>query len=1073
MNFNLKRDLHVFSKRLQIAMIAFSLPAASYAGVTTIYGLNEKLETPFNYFQANPNQTVTGQVKDSKNNPVQGVTVLVKGTKNGTSTGADGRFTLRNAPEKGTLIFSSAGFATQEHPIGGNSAPIEISLLEQASALNEVVVIGYGTVQKKDLTGAVSQIKVTQLENENPTNVTDALRGNVPGLQISQTNNASAKGGGDLQVRGKSSINAGTSPLIVLDGVIYPGALSDINPNDISTIDVLKDASSAAVFGAKSASGVVLITTKRGTKSKPTITVNSNIGYGELAMNEPLYDGPGFVAWRTDVLNSINVNHKPYQFNDPSKLPSNITLDQWKAYDGLTGDPTDIWLTRLKLLAIERDNYKKGKTTDWYKLMFQKGFRQDHTLSVSGKTDNVSYYFSGGYTDNKGVIIGDDYQIMRIRVNLEAKIAKFMSVGLNMQFADRDESQVPYAWAQMVNASPYGEIYRADGVTLRDSPNDDIGNNTNPFLDNVYTTRLQRYNTLFGSIYAKGDLGYGFSYQVNFTPNFTFYRYFNGQSAQDFRVSVRGGLATRTDSTSYNWQIDNLLKWNRTFGEHTFDVTLLANAEKFQSWQSKMDNEGFSPNDKLSYHNIGSGIKPIISSSDQYSTGDALMARLNYSFRQRYILTASVRRDGYSAFGAGNPRATFPAIALGWVMSDEKMLKSVEWLNYAKLRVSYGFNGNRDIGRYLALSDLSTGKYQYITPSGAILPVSQLYVNRQGNPGLKWEKTEAVNLGLDVSVLNNRLSGSIDVYKKETKDLLINRELPDVSGFSNVLSNIGQVDNKGIEIAINSTNISQPNFSWRTTVNFSLNRNKIVHLYGPVDVIDPATGKVTGQIEKDDIANKRFIGHDIDAIWDQKVLGVWQTNEAAEAAKYGVFPGDFKVEDVNQDGKYTDADRQFLGFKSPRYLWTLRNEFTLFRNFDFSFMMYASWGAKTDFNQAKNNSGFIDRQNSYQFPYWTAENPINDYSRLFSSNGSASYSVYRKANFIRLSTVALAYTLPKTLLQRVRIEGLKIYANVTNAAIYQPDWTFWDVEYRNRAADGTISTAIPPRNYSLGLNLTF
>ncbi|MEJ7768758.1 MAG: SusC/RagA family TonB-linked outer membrane protein [Chitinophagaceae bacterium] len=1017
-------------------------------------------------------QVITGQVKDAKNAPLQGVTVIVKGTKTGTSTGADGRFTLKDAPDQGILVISSAGFATQELPISANGVVMEITLAEQASALNEVVVVGYGTVQRKDVTGAVSQIKVTQLENENPANVTDALRGNVPGLQISQTNNSGAKGGGDLQVRGKSTITAGSTPLIVLDGVIYPGSLSDINPNDIATIDVLKDASSAAVFGAKSASGVVLITTKRGTKAKPTITLNSNVGYGELAINEPLYDGPGFVAWRTDVLNSINVNHKPFEFNDPSKLPSNISIDQWKAYQNSVGDPTDIWLTRLKLLGIERENYKKGKTTDWYNLMFQKGFRQDHTLSVSGKNENVSYYFSGGYTNNKGIIIGDDYQILRLRLNLEAKVAKFMSVGLNMQFSDRDESQVPYSWAQMVNASPYGEIYRADGVTLRDSPNDDIGNNTNPFLDNTYVNRLQRYNTLFGSIYAKGDLGYGFSYQVNFTPNFEFYRFFNGQSARDFRVSVRGGLAERTTQTSYNWQVDNLLKWNRSFGEHSFDVTLLANAEKFQSWRQQMNNEGFTPNDRLSYHNIGAGIKPIISSDDQYSTGDALMARLNYSFKQRYMLTASIRRDGYSAFGQGNPRATFPAVAVGWVFSEEKMLQSFEWLNYGKLRASFGFNGNRDIGRYLALSDLSTGKYQYITPSGAILPVAQLFVNRQSNPGLKWEKTEAVNFGLDFAVMNNRLTGSIDVYQKQTKDLLITRELPDVSGFSNVLSNLGQVDNKGIEVALTSTNISQQNFSWRTTVNFSLNRNKIVHLYGPVDVTDPVTGRVT-QVERDDIQNRRFIGRDIDAIWDQKVLGVWQSNEAAEAAKYGVFPGDFKVEDVNKDGKYTNDDRQFLGFRSPRFLWTLRNEFTIFKNFDFSFMLYSSWGAKTDFNQAKNNSGFIDRQNSYKFPYWTPENPINNFSRLFSSNGSAGYSVYRKANFIRLNTVALGYTVPKAMLQRAKIESLKIYANVTNAAIYQPDWTFWDVEYRNRDNNNNISTAIPPRYYSLGLNLTF
>lgn len=410
------------------------------------------------------------------------------------------------------------------------------------------------------------------------------------------------------------------------------------------------------------------------------------------------------------------------------RLPSNITLDQWKAYDNSQGDPVDIWLTRLKLLSIERDNYKKGETIDWYDRMFQKGMRQDHTLSVSGKKEDVSYYMSLGYTNNEGVIIGDDFQTYRMRLNLEAKAAKFVTVGLNLQLSDRDESQVPVSWGQMINASPYGELYKADSVTLRDSPNDDIGNNTNPFLDNVYTNRLQKYNTLFGSLYAKGDLGHGFSYQINFTPNFEFYRYFNARSAKDFRVSVRKGVATRTEQTTYNWQVDNLIKWNRSFGEHQFDVTLLANAEKFQSWRNQMDNEGFDPNDNLSYHNIGSGIKPIISSNDQYSTGDALMARLNYSYMQRYMLTASIRRDGYSAFGAGNRRAVFPAIALGWVISDEKFMESFKWLSYAKLRASYGINGNRDIGRYDALADLRTGKYQYILPAGALQVVSQLYV---------------------------------------------------------------------------------------------------------------------------------------------------------------------------------------------------------------------------------------------------------------------------------------------------------------------------------------------------------
>lgn len=1017
--------------------------------------------------------TVEGNIsaKDGRG-AVSNVSVTVKGSKNGTTTDDKGFFRLSGVPSNGTLIFSSVGFAQQSADVKGRTQFNIVMEPSEGPRLDEVVVIGYGTRSKKDVTGAVSQIKATQLENENPSNVADILRGNISGLSISQTNSASAKGGGDLLVRGKSSINAGTSPLVVLDGVIYPGQLSDINPNDIATIDVLKDASSAAVFGAKAASGVILITTKKGSGgSKPTITFNTNIGYGELEMNQPLFNGQQFISWRTDVLKSINVNALPYRFNDPRTLPSGYSMTTWR--EGQTGDSIDVWLGRLKMFSNEIANYKAGKETDWYKQMFHKGLRQDHTVSIGNRNDKVSYYMSMNYTNNDGVILGDKFKTFRLRTNLEAKAAKFMTVGLNLQFADRDESQVPVNWGQMVNASPWGDKYKADGVTLRDSPNDDVGNNINPFLDYVYTNRLQKTNTLFGSLYAKGDLGYGFSYQVNYTPNFEFYRYFNGISAQNFQYAARKGVATRTDQTTFNWQLDNLLKWNKTFGEHQFDVTFLFNAEKFQSWRNQMDNEGFDPNDKLSYHNIGSGIKPVISSDDQYSTGDALMGRLNYTFKQRYLLTASVRRDGYSAFGQGNPRATFPSVALGWVFSDEAFMKNNSWLSYGKLRASWGINGNRDIGRYNALSDLSTGKYQYVTAAGAVVLVSQLYVNRLQNPNLQWERTTSYNLGLDFALFKNLLSGSVEVYKKETHNLLILRELPDVTGFSNVWDNLGQVDNKGIELTLNSNIITHKNFSWRATGTFSLNRNKVVHLYGMVDVVDPTTGKVTGQVEKDDLKNKWFIGHDLDQIWDLKVLGIWQQNEATEAAKYGVAPGDFKVQDVNGDGKYSNEDRQFLGYRSPRYQWSLRNEFTILKNIDFSFQVYSIWGQYNDFNQAKNNSGFIDRQNSYNFPYWTKDNPRNDYARLFSSNGSAGFSVYRKTSLIRLNNISLGYTVPKELSRKARIESLKIYASVNNAAFFAPDWNYWDPEFRNRDSNGAISTAIPPRYYTLGLNLTF
>jgi hypothetical protein len=425
------------------------------------------------------------------------------------------------------------------------------------------------------------------------------------------------------------------------------------------------------------------------------------------------------------------------------------------------------------------------------------------------------------------------------------------------------------------------------------------------------------------------------------------------------------------------------------------------------------------------------------------------------------MFTGSFRRDGYSAFGLQNPSADFPAAAIGWVFSKENFIAS-NWLNYGKLRISYGINGNRDIGRYLALADLNTGKYQFVKPDGTVLLVSQLYVNRLQNESLKWERTGSLNIGLDFSVLKDRIAGSVDVYKKSTKDLLISRALPDVTGFSNVLSNLGEVQNRGIEISLNSININHKNFSWRTNVNFTLNRNKIAHLYGLVDVKD-STGKIIGQVEQDDVANRWFIGHDINEVWDLKVLGVWQVNEADEALRYKVRPGDFKIQDVNNDGILDNADRQFLGFGNPRFQWALRNEFTFFKNFDFSFLLYSNWGDLSAFNQARNNSGFLDRQNSYRFPYWTPENPLNDNARLFSSNGQSPFNVYRKTSFIRLSTIALAYTLPSYLVNKAKLESMKVYINVNNAATYQPDWTFWDAEYGNTPS---------PRYYSFGLNIT-
>lgn len=1000
-------------------------------------------------------RTIQGVVKDKQGATVPGVSVRVKGSKNSASTGAKGEYVI-SAPGNGSLIFSSVGFTNQEVAIN-NKTKVDVTLEEAASDLSEVVVIGYGTALKKDVTGAVSSIKAAQLENENPASVTDILKGNIPGLNVGP--NTSARGGEtkDLLVRGKTSLTGNTFPLIVLDGVIYIGQLSDINPNDIETVDVLKDASSLAVYGAKAATGVVAITTKKGKSGKPVITFNTNWGLAQMASNQRVYDGPGFLNWRADVARSGGTQ-PDYIYNDPNNLPAGVTLTQW--LNGQTStNPTDLWLSRLGLLTNEKNNYNNGKTVDWYDKLFRVGLRQDHTVSLSGRKEDITYYMSVGYTKNQNVIEGGEYATARARLNLEGKATSFLTLGMNLQYADRDEGSIEADWSQLTNLSPYGDFYNADG-SLRRIPTDDNGLNArNPFLSNTYNSRLQKQNTLFGTAYARVTLPFGITYQLNFSPGLDSYRTFNALSSLNPDVTTPGGSASRATETRYNWQLDHLLKWNKKFDRHSIDVTLLANAEKYQTWYNSASNEGFVPSDVLGYHNIGSGIKPVISSDDREYTGDALMARVNYSFMDRYSLTASVRRDGYSGFGTNFRRATFPAGAVAWTFSEESFMKSLKWVNYGKLRLSYGINGNREIRNsantvidpYPSKSSLDPGKYQTVDGSGAATDINTVVINpRLGNDNLKWERTSSLNAGIDFGLFNNRLTGSIDVYTKKTNDLLISQTLSTVSGYANVNSNIAEVSNKGFEFGITSKNLTSGNITWNSTVTFSLNRNKILKLATP----------------NDDIGNGWFIGKDINTVWDYKILGVWQADEVAEANKYnkGIKPGDFKLEDKDGNYIYNDADKQFLGSQTPKFNWALRNDFNIFKNFDFSFQLVSSIGQLREDNLRKNQPGSVGfgRSTSYVLPYWTSSNPINDYARLNSGLSGASFSVWKNSSFVRLNNISAAYTLPKSIAERIRTQSVKVYVSVNNAAVYAPGWNNWDPQ----------NAGPTPRYYTLGLNVS-
>lgn len=1003
-------------------------------------------------------QTIKGKVVDVNNEPLIGVTIAVQNTTNGTITDINGEYNI-NAGADDVLVYTYIGFDTQTILVGAQSV-INVVLEEDNELLNEVVVVGYGTMLKKDLTGALATVDAEQLSKEQPATMQDMLRTNVPGLSMGISTDAKGNAG-NILIRGKNNLRGKTSPLFVLDGVIYEGELTDINPQDVERVDVLKDASSAAVYGSKAANGVILITTKKGEKGKPTIRFSSILTTAFVNSLPEVYQGEDYIAYRQAVMEAQNQDAAPGYYANPSGL-TNRELVDWMALSNSSGDPMATWFTRLRFSSIEYDNYKAGNVLDWRDMTYQTAFSQDYSVSMSGKTDDVSYYASLNYLDNETNVVGSGYSAVRARLNLEAKATDFLTFGMNSQFITRDESAVSVGGYRPL--SPYGSLYEEDGQTYKYYPNDNL-NGYNPFINREYTDRVKEYNILNSAFYLKVDLPLGFTVQSTYSPRYQWYQYMNHKSTEHPLWGESSDTAKRSSAKRFFWQWDNTLKWNKKFGKHAFDVTFLANLEKLQTWSETMTNSAFEPSDVLGAHGIKWGTNPKVSSSDTYSTGDALMGRLHYVYDNRYMLTATMRRDGYSAFGQSNPRANFPSMALGWVFSEESFFPKSDVFDYGKLRISWGKNGNRDIGIYQSLMQLDSRKYLYVnSDNGELINKNGYFAYRMANANLQWEETESLNLGLDFSFLSKRISGSVDVYTKKTNDLLIQRALPNIIGYLNVWSNIGQIQNDGIELALNTSNIRKDNFTWDTFFGVAYNKNKINSLHGLMEDVTDAEGNVVGQRESDDIKNGWFIDHSIDEIWDYQILGVWQADEAEQAAEYGQMPGDFKFLDKDGDFKFTNEDKEFQGSKVPTTRLSMRNSFTFLRDFSFSFNMYAYLGQKKSFNRAKNNSALLNTSNQIITEYWSEDNPTSDYARLSSKTpGGIAYNVWRKADFIRLDNISLGYQVPKSFASRLKLSSMNVNLTAKNVA-YISNWPGEDPE--NSGKNTPISLVF-------GLNATF
>ena len=978
--------------------------------------------------------TVTGRVTDADGLGLPGATILEKGTDNGTATDIDGNFSLEVTGADAVLVVSFTGYETQEIALN-NQTTLDIQLLESAEQLSEVVVIGYGTQRRKDLTGSIVSVDMGEKSKSANVDIGQALQGYAAGVNVGVTTQAG--GSPEIQVRGQNSLNASQSPLIILDGIIYNGALSNISVSDVENIDVLKDASAAAVYGARASNGVIIITTKKGKTEKPTISFNSYIGTQDLADTDAtnIMDGELFLERLIDYAHQEQLYgwYNRYQERG-GEDPNDLRPER--------PNPTSVEDRAVFLRSTEeQDNFREGQEINWIdQTLRESAFIQNYDLSVSGRTAKSSYYISGTYTEQEGLQINDQFERATVRANFDTDITDWFNVGLNTAYSFRDYSGVNARLDWALDASPWGDLRTADG-NFTDVVGED-GIIENP-LTNTPSLNDDLRDNMFLAVKAKVEVPWvkGLAYEFNFSNTVDIRRNFTYNQSFTRAGIANSGQARRQNFHNTSWLMNNLVTYSNTFASrHKVDVTLLASRENQKFTTTDLRSTGFDI--ESSGFNLPSlGLNQVVESGNaEEQDRIAYMGRLIYTYNDRYILTGTVRRDGFSAFATNNKTATFPSVSLAWVLSEESFLQNVNWLEFLKARVSYGENGNDGIPRFASFATVAVNS----TIIGDQV-VTEYRPNRLGNPDLKWETTTSLNFGLDFSLFNDRIGGSIDVYTSETEDVIVERSLPRATGFTNILTNIGAVENQGVEIALRTTNVETGDFRWTSNFAFSLNRNKLTRLLGGENDFD--------------IGNQWFTGEPINVFFGYDNLGeVWTEEEFfSTGTPENFFPGHFKLRDITTtDGNsdlHPDDDRTILGYQDPNFRLGIGNTFT-YKNFTLNFFINTIQGGNDFFLGDPGNliSGGTDisgrRLNRPAVrPYWTPTNGVSNAPGMFWSQPLTGPLLIDRS-FVRLQDVTLSYNLGQTLLSKWGLGGLTIYVSGKNI-LTLTDWTGWDPEVVN------------------------
>lgn len=969
---------------------------------------------------------ITGVIKDATGEPVIGANVVVKGTTNGTMSDIDGKFELQ-VPAGAILQISYIGYVAQEIPVRDQSV-LNVSLKEDSEMLDEVVVVGYGVQKKSDITGSVTSVSKDRLEKLPVTNVLQAVQGAAAGVTITQTSSIPGDAP-DALVRGRNSINASSGPYIVVDGVPISktgGSLNDVNPSDIESMEILKDASAVAIYGTNGANGVILITTKRGTSGKPVIRYNGYVGFEKIAhVLEP---------------------------GSPDQI-----LQRYKDY--VSQNPGEKLFNENVRYEYEAENYKNGIITDWIGEATQTGIIQDQNVNISGGAENVKYYVSADFMSQKGVVKGYDYKRYSFRTNLDVNVTKYLAVGTNSYVVshNRDGGR-----ANLLNAaamSPYAKLYEDDGsYCIYPMYSETLW--TNPMLNTTLDPERRQFNVSVNG-YAELDFGkiwnplQGLKYKFN--AGFTYFptrdNEYKGES-----VNNKDGWAKITNTETQTYTIENIVSYTRDFGKHHIDLTGLYAASRKKYQKTEAEGSKFI-NDNLGWGNLGAAATHKVGSYADLYTTVSQMGRVNYSYDSRYLFTFTVRRDGSSVFGDNNKYGIFPSVALGWNMANERFMESTnDWLNTLKVRTSYGKSGNEAIGVYQSLTKMSSNSLAMGGASNTTLIADKA----MGNADLTWETTKSFNVGLDFGLWNNRLSGNIDIYTARTNDLLLKRNLPKVSGYSNVYSNMGETANKGVEVTLASRNIVTKDFQWSSNLVFSWNKNEIKDLYGD---------------GKDDLGNRWFIGQPIGVIYDYTKVGIWQEEEIAAGLHKNWDPvaqaGDVKLADLNGDGQITDADRTVLGQTTPKWIGGLTNTFT-YRDFTLSVFIQTVQGMMKNNSEIGMASDEMGRRNGpAEIGYWTSENKSNEWRSLSKSSNKHGYGFPCKANYTRVKDVTLSYNFPQQIVRGLGIGGLQMYMSGRNLFTFT-NWIGWDPEARSdgRGSDKWEINYPTTKSFVFGINLT-